>query len=116
MEKCCRHGGQSRAINFVCVSGLKQNFVSFYSYAIYIYTKSIASGSNFSIPTACTLTAQQRRRRHFKCGQATANKRSLVHVHEGGGGGGGGGLQQVMCGSKNCLWNQIAAIQKTSLT
>ena len=32
----------------------------------------------------------------------------------GGGEGGGGGLQQVMYGSKNCLWNQIAAIQKTS--
>ena len=26
----------------------------------------------------------QRRRRHLKSGQATANKRSLVHVHEGG--------------------------------
>ena len=27
----------------------------------------------------------QRRRRHFKSGQATANKRSLVHVEGGGG-------------------------------
>ena len=34
----------------------------------------------------------QRRRRYFKSGRATANKRSLVHV--------GGGLQQAMCGSK----------------
>ena len=31
----------------------------------------------------------QRRRRHFKSGQATANKRSLMHVHGVGGGGGG---------------------------
>ena len=30
--------------------------------------------------TVCT---SQRRRRHFKSGQATANKRSLVHVHGG---------------------------------
>ena len=30
---------------------------------------------------------QQRWRRHFKSGQATANKRSLVHVHRRGGGG-----------------------------
>ena len=29
----------------------------------------------------------QRRRRHFKSGQATANKRSLVHVEREGGGG-----------------------------
>ena len=28
----------------------------------------------------------QRRRQHFKSGQATGNKRSLVHVHGGGGG------------------------------
>ena len=45
----------------------------------------------------------QRRHRHFKSGQATTNKRSLVHVEEGG-----GGLQQAMCGSKSYLWNQNA--------
>ena len=44
---------------------------------------------------------RQRRRRHFKSGQATSNKRSLVHMQ-----GRGGGLQQTMCGSKNYLWNQ----------
>ena len=45
-------------------------------------------------------TRRQRRRRHLKSGQATTNKRSLVHVH------GVGGLQQAMCSSKNYLWNQ----------
>ena len=56
----------------------------------------------------------QRRRRHFKSGQATtANKRSLVHVH--GGGRRAEGLQQAMCGSKNYLWNQNAAIKENIL-
>ena len=36
----------------------------------------------------------QRRRRHFKSGQATTNKRSLMHVE------GVGGLQQAMYSSK----------------
>ena len=39
-------------------------------------------------------THYQRRRRHFKSGQVTTNKRSLVHVE------GVGGLQQAMCSSK----------------
>ena len=56
---------------------------------------------------SCSVS-EQRWRWHFKSGQATANKRSLVHVH----GGGGEGLQQAMCGSKNYLWNQNAAIWK----
>ena len=43
----------------------------------------------------------QRRRRHFKSGQATTNKRLLVHVH------GGEGVQQEMCGN---LWNQNARV------
>ena len=43
--------------------------------------------------------SKQRRRQHFKSsqGQATANKRSLVHVH------GGGYPQQGMCGSEDYL-------------
>ena len=37
--------------------------------------------------TACLMVyvVNQRRRRYFKSGQATANKRSVVHVHLGGG-------------------------------
>ena len=46
----------------------------------------------------------QRRRRHFKSGQATAYKKSLVHVHVGG------VYRQAMCSSKK----QNAAIQETS--
>ena len=42
--------------------------------------------------TLTNLLPSQRWRQHFKSGQATANKRSLVHVH------GGEGLQQAMCG------------------
>ena len=40
--------------------------------------------------TISIILQHQRRRQHFKSGQATANERSLVYVH-------GGGLQQAMC-------------------
>ena len=39
--------------------------------------------------------AVQRRRRHFKSGQATTNKRSLVHVYGGGGGEVYSGLRHI---------------------
>ena len=42
----------------------------------------------------------QRRRRHFKSDQATANKRPRVTRVCARGGVGGEGLQQAMCGSK----------------
>ena len=58
----------------------------------------------------------QRRRQHFKSGQATADKRSLVHVHERVGGGGGGGVYnsknyssvavKTTCGIKMQLCNK----------
>ena len=53
-------------------------------------------------PSLPPLRRSQRWRRHFKSGQATSNKRSLVHISKVG------GLQQTMCGSKNYLWNQNA--------
>ena len=37
----------------------------------------------------------QRRRRHFKSGQATTNKRSLVHVYGGGGSTASSGLHHI---------------------
>ena len=49
----------------------------------------------------------QRRRRHFKSGQATGNERLFVHVHrvvgvDEGVGGGGDGLQQVTAVKITC--------------
>ena len=49
--------------------------------------------------------ATQRRHRHFKSGQATANKRSLVHVE--GGGGGEGLLQDVECATSLAAAHRI---------
>ena len=39
---------------------------------------------SFFVLVSVELSPSQRRRRHFKSGQATANERSLVRVHGGG--------------------------------